>query len=97
MPDLPRMALLWRQLPAESRTARGLEPTLEWGTSEYLLWQIEYGLRLLTWSLSGDKNAPRPTPIQTPAQAADAHRRRDEAMAARGEIDRILGMEETDG
>ncbi len=97
MPDLPRAALLWEQLPAESRTARALSPELTWGTAEYLLWQIEYGLRCLTWSLSGDKGTPRPQPIQTPGQLADAHRRRDEALANRGEIDKILGMEGTDG
>ena len=97
MPDLQRMAVLWEQLPADSRTARKLAPALEWGTAEYLIWQIEYGLRSLVWSLTGDKNAPQPRPIQTPVQMAEAHRRRDAALADRDEIDEILGMEDIHG
>jgi hypothetical protein len=92
------MALLWEQLPADSRTARIEEPTLEWGTSEYLLWKIEYQLRCLTWGLSYDKKhpTPKPQPILTPAQRAEAMRKRDAALANRAEIDRALGMEDTD-
>lgn len=93
------MALLWEQLPAESRTARAQAPTLEWGTTDYLLWQIEYQLRCLAWSLTYDKKhqVPKPRPIQTPGQMAEAHRKRDNALAAREEIDRLLGLEGING
>lgn len=99
MPDPERMALLWHQLPAGSRTARAQAPELEWGTSEYLLWKIEYQLRLFVWGLGYDKRhpTPEPRPIATPGQMAEARRRRDEALAAREEIDRILGMGGEDG
>lgn len=99
MPELRRMALLWQQLPAESRTARMQAPSLEWETGEYLLWQIEFQLRNLIWSLTYDKKHPRPKPqpIQTPAQRAEAHRKRDAALASKEEIDRALGMEGENG
>ena len=95
MPELRRMALLWQQLPAESRTARMQAPSLEWETGEYLLWQIEFQLRNLIWSLTYDKKHPRPK--QTPAQRAEAHRKRDAALASKEEIDRALGMEGENG
>ena len=99
MADLGRMALLWQQLPADSRTARAQAPSLEWDAGEYLLWQIEYQLRLLAWSLGYDKRhpTPKPQPMQTPGQLAKARSRRDNALAARDEIDRILGMGGEDG
>lgn len=93
------MAMLWEQLPAESRTARSQAPTLEWGSTDYLLWNIEYQLRGLIWALTYDKKhpKPKPQPLQTPGQRAEAHRKRDAALAAREEIDRALGMEGTYG
>lgn len=96
---MPRMALLWRQLPAESRTAKLQAPALQWETEAYLLWQIEFQLRNLIWALQYDKRhpTPKPQPIQTPAQLAEARRKRDAALDAREEIDRALGMEGTDG
>lgn len=99
MPDLRRMALLWAQLPAESRTARMQAPTLEWQTGDYLLWQIEFQLRYLIWALTYDKKHPTPKPraIQTPGQLADAKRKRDHALAAKDQIDKLLGLEGMNG
>ena len=99
MPDLRRMALLWAQLPAESRTARMQAPTLEWQTGDYLLWQIEFQLRTLIWALTYDKKHPTPKPraIQTPGQLADAQRKRDHALAAKDQIDKLLGLEGMNG
>lgn len=93
------MSLLWSQLPAESRTARLQAPSLEWETGDYLLWQIEFQLRNLIYALTYDKKhpTPKPKPLQTPGQRAEAHRKRDAALAAKEEIDKALGMEETDG
>lgn len=93
------MAVLWSQLPAGSRTARAESPTLEWGTTDYLLWQIEFNLRNLIWALTSDAKhpAPKPQPIKTPGQIAEAHRKRDHALAARDEIDRMLGLEGMNG
>lgn len=93
--DSERMALLWLHLPAESRTARIQSPELEWGVDSYLLWQIEYQLRSLSWALTYDKKHPSkaPDPLQTPAQLRDAHRRRDKALSEKDEIARLLGLE----
>ena len=93
--DLPRMALLWRHLPAESRTARMQAPSLEWGTEAYLLWQIEFNVRNLTWALQYDKKnqLPKPEPLPNPAQMADAKRRMDNALSAKDEVTRLLGLE----
>ncbi len=60
-------------LPSESITARAQGA---WTDSEWLLWSIEYSLRVLRWQNSKDghsgRNAPRPLP--TPA---DEQRVRD--------------------
>ncbi len=97
--DLPRMALLWDMLPEQSRTARRQRPELAWTTADYMLWRMEHQLRLLSWGLSDKKSrSPRaPQPLKTPGQLADARARRDHALAARAEIDTILGMEVRDG
>lgn len=94
-PDLGRMSLLWAHLPSESRTARAVSPSLEWGTDSYLLWQIEFQLRNLTWALTYDKKhpAPKPQPLPNPAQMAEAKRRRDSALSRKDEITRMLGLE----
>lgn len=93
------MALLWVQLPADSRTARMQAPSLEWETGDYLLWQIEFQLRNLIYALTYDKKHPRPKPqpLQTPAKRAEAHRKKDAAIAAKEEITKALGLEGIDG
>lgn len=63
------LATLAAQLPATSRVARAENPELEWTTSEYMLRQVEYAIRLLLWGLGGgDKGGPKPEPIQSPAE-----------------------------
>jgi len=99
VPDLRRMALLWEQLPADSRTARLQEPSLEWGTEAYLLWRIEYGLRSLTWALQYDKKhpTPAPEPLPNPSELAKSKARQERALADREEIAELLGLEGIDG
>lgn len=89
------MALLWRHLPAESRTARMQEASLRWDAGEYLLWQIEYELRLLLWSLTNTKEnpQPKPKPIENPARAAELEKKAEAAMGRKDEIARRLGLE----
>ena len=93
--DCLRMALLWRHLPAGSRCARRQNPELEWGTEAYILRQIEFTLRNLTWALNYDKKhpTPKPEPLPTPGTMAEANRRRRHALAAKEEITRALGLE----
>ncbi len=91
------MAALWEHLPAASRTVRALNPDAQWTSSEWLLWHVEYDMRLCHWAGHYDRKnpTPKPKPLETPGQVDEARRRRDNALAARAEIDARLGM--TDG
>lgn len=88
------MGELWANLPASSRTVRRLSPDAEWDATQWLLWHIEYDIRACHWAGSYDRKhpTPRPKPLKTPGERAEARRRRDSALAARAEIDRALGM-----
>lgn len=90
-PDFERMAVLWNQLPAESRTARTQAPELEWDAGEYLLWQIEYRLRELVWAMSDrKKRGARPQPLSTPQKMTEARKKQRNALASKDELDRKL-------
>lgn len=93
------MALLWDMLPEQSRTARRQRPELSWTATDYLLWRIEHQLRSLSWGMSDKKKrAPSaPQPLKTPGQLAEARAKSDRALAAKAEIDEILGMGVQDG
>lgn len=88
------MGELWAELPRESRTVRRLSPDAEWDDTQWLLWNVEYDIRLCHWAAHYDRKhpTPRPKPLRTPGEAAAARRRRDNALAARAEIDRKLGI-----
>lgn len=94
--DCSRWALLWYALPRESRTARRQSPELRWSEAEYMLAMAVHALDVIKWQRTkdGQHNRNRPKPLLTPAERADAERRRDSALAAREEIDTILGMHE---
>ena len=94
MGDGTRYGVLWSQLPSDSRTARAECPDLVWGDAERLLWSVEYSLRVIAWQRTkdGSKGRNRPKPLQTPMERARNRRNRDEAIANKEEIDRILGM-----
>lgn len=94
VPDLARMALLWAALPDSSRCVRRLVPEARWTSTDYLLRSIEYFAHVLAWQRTKDglKGVNEPRPVQTPAERARNAERRDEALAARAEIDAILGM-----
>lgn len=94
--DCSRWALLWQALPRESRSYRRFHPEGEWSEGEYMLASCAYYLNLLAWrqmTKDGQKGRNAPKPIRTPAQRAEAERRRDSAMGARGEIARALGYD----
>lgn len=94
VPDMARCALLWKALPESSRCVRRLVPEARWSQEDYLLRAIEHDLRVIVWQWTkdGQKNVNAPKPISTPAETARNKGRRDRAMAARDEIDRILGI-----
>lgn len=91
--DPARAAALWSNLPAGSRTFRREAPELEWSTTDYLLWVLEYDLRRLMWGMSDERRrGPEPKPLETPAKRMENMRKRDRALANKLEIDKILGM-----
>ena len=93
--DLARAALLWSALPDESRCVRRCVPQARWTPTDYLLRDIENHAATLVWRLctkDGQRGVRPPEPRRSPAERAEAERRRDAALGAREEIDRILGM-----
>lgn len=97
--DLDRMALLWQYLPDNSRLAKAQYPQLRWSTTDYMLWRIEHQLRSIAWGMADkkDRSAEPPEPIKTPAQLAELERHRANALEAKEEIDKILGIGGEDG
>lgn len=78
-----RAAELTQYLPPESALMRAYNPQLEWSTTDYLLWLIEYDLRVLTWSMGGGKRANKPKPLDTPQAKKKAARPVTKAEMAR--------------
>ena len=79
-------AALVANLPRSSRIAAICNAACEWDDSEYLLYAIEYNLRVISWQLGGGGNHPKP--IATPVEMAE--RRRKVADTDRAFIDSIL-------
>ncbi len=92
--DMARMAMLWAALPDGSRCVRRLVPESRWAPTDYLLRLVEHDMRVLAWQRTKDgaKGRNFPRPVQSPSERARNVERRDGALAARSEIDRILGM-----
>lgn len=83
--DLVRLALLYEQLPPNSRCK---SDEGGWGSTDYMLRSIEYHTRVIAWQNTKDaqKGINNPQPIKSPAERADAIRKRDEALAHQAEI-----------
>lgn len=60
------------QLPRDSRTFRAGNRELEWTDRDYMLWSIEYSLRVLRWqpTKDGQKGRNKPKPLPTPRDRA---------------------------
>lgn len=82
-----RWAILWFGLPRESRTARRLDPTLEWTDADYMLRSIEYNTALGIWSKTKDaeKGRNKPEPALSPAERSE----KAERERARAERERL--------
>ncbi|MBR2681418.1 MAG: hypothetical protein IKE23_11840 [Exiguobacterium sp.] len=67
-----RTADLAAQLPSDSRSFRAVRPELTWTDRDYMLWSIEFSLRVLRWQPTKDGQAGRnkPRPLPTPADRA---------------------------
>lgn len=93
--DLETMATLWSQLPRESRCVIKYAPEALWGEAENLLWSIEHSLRVLVWrqvTKDGKKGRKMPKPLPTPGERARKEQTKEHALAAKDEIDKILGI-----
>lgn len=66
--SLRRAGILAVQLPRESRTMRELDPSSEWGWTEYMLADIANSLRIARWQNTEDGHKGRNFPelIQAP-------------------------------
>ena len=67
-----RTADLAAQLPIESRSIRALKPELAWTHQEWLMWSLEYHVRVLTWqnTENGRKGRSKPQPLPNPVDRA---------------------------
>ena len=67
-----RTADLAAQLPSDSRSFRAIRPELMWTDRDYMLWSIEFSLRVLRWqpTKDGQANRNKPRPLPTPADRA---------------------------
>lgn len=98
-----RTADLAAQLPRDSRALRALHPELEWSDADYMLWSIEYSLRVLRWqnTKDGQKGRNQPRPLPTPRDYARVGAKADATdMAAIAEalgIDIDIDKEGADG
>lgn len=93
--DLERLTVLFLNLPQEARSVRRLNPELQWTTTEYLLWHLEFDVRAFQWSLLDKKSKKGfrpPKPLPTPAEIAHNYQARDNAHKNKEEIDKALGM-----
>jgi hypothetical protein len=74
--SLRRLAVLVRGLPADSATVRALEPSMQWGSNEYLLAHILDVLRVGNWLVvesnkrRGARN-PYPQPVPRPGDVEE--------------------------
>lgn len=76
--EIRRAAILAAQLPEESRIVRAIAGTT-WGTSDYLLRNIEHATRIMLWRDSDPKKRgefpePIPAPNETRKAESDAER-----------------------
>lgn len=94
--DLARLSILWTGLPRESRTARRMNPDLEWNSADYLLKNIEYWTHVAAWVNTKDAKNHRnvPKPIDSPAQAIKAKRKAKESLKYKHEVAQILGIKD---
>jgi len=72
--------------PPDSATARAIRgEAARWGLTEQLLASVFDALAVISWQLSGDKQAPRPKPMPRPG-VADPTIRHGRTNRPRGEV-----------
>ncbi len=93
--DLPRFAILWSELPRESRTARRIEPSNSWDDRTQMLQRIEYWAHWLQWSRTEDarRKRNRPKPLEPPWETRERRERAERSVEHADEIARALGYD----
>lgn len=83
--------MLWNELPPTSRCKADEGG---WSSIEYMLRSLEYTARVLAWQNTKDaqKGRNQPIPIKTPAERAEAYRKRDAALSRKNEIAKRFGI-----
>lgn len=77
--EFRRAEVLARQLPASSRTARAVEPRLEWDVGDYLLALVVDNLAFMRYEqTAGARRARKPKPLKRPGAGARRAARTDE-------------------
>lgn len=94
--DIGRLAVLWTGLPRESRTARRMNPDLEWNSESYLLSNIEYWAHFLAWAQTKDAKHKRnvPKPIDPPGKRIREQRHLKHSLENRKEVAQFLGIKD---
>lgn len=87
--QIERAAALLSQLPSSSRLALIQEPDGAWDERARLLWQIEYDLRCIGWSLGRGKGK-KPKPLKTPGEAKRQDEHLKASLASKAKVDEIL-------
>lgn len=87
--DILRAAVLFSQLPSDSRVIRFDFPDAEWNVEAQFLRLIEYDIRCLAYSLGGQKGA-KPKMVELPSERAGHSEIIDESLRAQNEINEIL-------
>lgn len=84
-------AALLAHMPYGSALGMAVDPSQAWTSTDYLLRQIEYDLRVLSWQIAGDRGKQKPKPIPTPGDdARRARRLAHETPSRRAHVDAVL-------
>lgn len=96
-----RTADLAAQLPSDSRSYRAIKPELTWTDRDYMLWSIEFSLRVLRWQPTKDgksgRNKPRPLPTPTDRARVQSKIEATDMKAIADALGIDLDMEGVDG
>ena len=92
--SLRHASALAAQLPRDARVRVADNLDAAWSDETLILWQLEYDMRMLQWSMSDKKSrGAKPKPIESPSQRESRAERLRDALSKRQQARKILGME----
>lgn len=91
--SLAHAAALASQLPEDARLHAALDPERKWDARMWLLWSIEFSLRVLRWQRTedGEKGLNKPKPVPDPVSSARMQSRLEATDME--SIAQIIGLE----